>query len=173
MRVRCGTTAGPSSRMYSRTATLRNRVQDDIDDATPFVNVLEDDSLPIRIAKVTPTKIYLRSGLVLPSTCIFINGKAFVWTPPRIDPQAAMPNGGGWEAWSNDIWTLLEITAPRPEILVLGTGDTVLPIPQRIRAYLHSLGIQLDVQNTRNACSTFDLLSEEGRTVAAALLPIS
>lgn len=67
-----------------------------------------------------------------------------------------------------------------PEILILGTGNTVLPVPNHIKTYLNSLGIQLDVQNSvrhsstdmqRNACSTYNLLSEEGRSVAAAILP--
>ena len=74
------------------------------------------------------------------------------------------------------------------EILLLGTGASMSPPPQFIRDYLRSLGIQLDFMDTvsylakqiihishdnlkRNACSTYNLLSEEGRRVAAALLP--
>ncbi|EDP44436.1 hypothetical protein MGL_0918 [Malassezia globosa CBS 7966] len=76
-----------------------------------------------------------------------------------------MPNGKGWEDWTDDVWTIFDITSPKP-------GNTVLPVPSKIRARLHSMGIQLDVQNTRQACSTFNLLVEEGRNVAAALLPI-
>lgn len=34
------------------------------------------------------------------------------------------------------------------EILIVGTGETVLPVPSRVRSRIHSLGIQLDVQNT-------------------------
>ena len=84
----------------------------------------------------------------------------------------------------------------RPEILLLGTGLTVLPPPPELRRYISSLGIQLDVMDSvspmavpsvrphvlitmirsvikqRNACSTFNLLAEEGRTMAAALMPL-
>ena len=85
----------------------------------------------------------------------------------------------------------------RPEILLLGTGLTVLPPPPELRLYISSLGIQLDVMDSvspmavpsvrphvliitmirsvikqRNACSTFNLLAEEGRTMAAALMPL-
>lgn len=112
------------------------------------MNILEDDSLPIRAVKVTPTGINLADGLVVPPTCIFHDGKVFVWTPPPVDPMSAMPNGKGWEAWNNDVWSLFELTSPRPEILIFGTGNTVLPVPPAIRTYLNSLGIQLDVQNT-------------------------
>jgi len=62
--------------------------------------------------------------------------------------------------------------------------------PPSIRGYLKEMGIQLDIMDTvgpttlpavpalndvsisqKNACSTYNLLAEEGRRVAAALLP--
>lgn len=58
------------------------------------------------------------------------------------------------------------------EILVLGTGKTVVPLPPSLRDYLHDLGIQVDPMSTRNAAATFNLLAEENRRVAAALLPV-
>lgn len=59
-----------------------------------------------------------------------------------------------------------------PEILLFGTGARVIPAPPEIRDYISSLGIQLDVMDTRNAASTYNLLFEEGRTVSAALCPL-
>ncbi|KAF8824568.1 hypothetical protein HHX47_DHR2000471 [Lentinula edodes] len=60
------------------------------------------------------------------------------------------------------------------EILLLGTGKTIFqPPPPHIREHLNKTGIQLDVMDTRNACSTYNLLSEEGKRVAAALLPLA
>jgi NADH dehydrogenase [ubiquinone] 1 alpha subcomplex assembly factor 3 len=62
--------------------------------------------------------------------------------------------------------------------------------PPAIREYLREIGVHVDVMDTvgfisqlycnvthactlqKNACSTFNLLSEEGRRVAAALLPL-
>lgn len=35
-----------------------------------------------------------------------------------------------------------------PEILLLGTGSTVLPPPPELRSYISSLGIQLDVMDS-------------------------
>ena len=75
------------------------------------------------------------------------------------------------------------------EILLLGTGDRVEKMPSALRQYLNKVGVQVDIMNTvssammacprrgilrstqRNACSTYNLLAEEGRRVAAALLP--
>lgn len=56
------------------------------------------------------------------------------------------------------------------EVLLFGTGASVLPPPPALRSYLNSLGIQLEVQSSQNAASTFNVLSEEGRKVAIALL---
>ncbi|WFD21705.1 aminodeoxychorismate synthase [Malassezia equina] len=120
----------------------------DADKYDPLVNILEDESLPIRINKVSSSGVQLADGQEYPPTCIFLDGRAFVWNVPPIDKMQAMPNGHGWEAWTNDIWSLFELTTPRPEILILGTGDVVLPVPARIKTYLNSLGIQLDVQST-------------------------
>lgn len=35
-----------------------------------------------------------------------------------------------------------------PEILIFGTGRTVLPAPREVRDYISSLGIQLDVMDS-------------------------
>jgi NADH dehydrogenase [ubiquinone] 1 alpha subcomplex assembly factor 3 len=76
------------------------------------------------------------------------------------------------------------------EILLLGTGKTLVQPPPFLREYLTTLGIQLEVLDTvtsitksvsngvdiylkRNACSTYNMLTEEGRRVAAALLPFT
>ncbi|KAF8345592.1 hypothetical protein F5887DRAFT_168744 [Amanita rubescens] len=74
-------------------------------------------------------------------------------------------------AWGTHHFKLFEIGAPRPEILLLGTGKVISQPPPGIRKHLNLLGIQLDVMDTRNACSTYNLLSEEGRKVAACSPP--
>eukprot|EP00055_Hartaetosiga_balthica_P006480 m.20313 g.20313 ORF g.20313 m.20313 type:complete len:189 (+) comp5238_c0_seq2:72-638(+) len=65
----------------------------------------------------------------------------------------------------------LELYHPRPEILVVGSGDDVVHISDDIKQYVSQLGIALEVQDTRHACSTYNFLVEEGRDVAAVLLP--
>lgn len=166
--VTCPRTLTTSGAIFNKVP----RAYSDPDASSPLVNIVEDESVPIRILKVSPNEIHLVNGDVVPSTCVFLHGHPFIWTPPIVDPMIAMPNGKGWEDWTDDVWTIFDITSPKPEILIFGTGNTVLPVPSKIRARLHSMGIQLDVQNTRQACSTFNLLVEEGRNVAAALLPI-
>ena len=112
-----------------------------------FLNILEDDSIPIRVSNASKDEIVLTDGLVLPPNCLFLNGHIFTWSTPVVKTMEAMPNGRGWESWTDDIWTIFEVVSPRPEILILGTGATVLPVPPRIRSRLNSLGIQIDVQS--------------------------
>ncbi|PVF95520.1 DUF498-domain-containing protein [Serendipita vermifera] len=107
--------------------------------------------------------IELEDGLTLRSSCILTRGKVFLWKTP----------GTPWNGWSAANFELFEVLVPKPEILLLGTGKSLLPPPPSIRQYLHQIGIQFEVMDTRNAGSTFNLLSEEGRQVAAALLPFS
>jgi uncharacterized protein len=57
-----------------------------------------------------------------------------------------------------------------PELVLLGTGDVLrFPDPQLL-ANLTRAGIGAEVMDTRAACRTYNILAEEGRNVAAALI---
>lgn len=63
-----------------------------------------------------------------------------------------------------------EMLTYQPEIILLGTGRTLqFPDPILIRTILNS-GIGLEVMDTFSACRTYNILSTEGRRVAAALV---
>lgn len=95
----------------------------------------------------------------------------------------------------DDAWGLLELVYPKPgkspnirqvfreeprahaftiDLLIIGTGPTVVPIAPAVRQYLNNLGIRLEIQDTRNASAQFNLLATERGVgqVAAALIPI-
>lgn len=58
----------------------------------------------------------------------------------------------------------------QPEILLLGTGErSRFPHP-RLTTGLVAANVGLEVMDTRAACRTYNVLVEEGRKVAAALL---
>lgn len=60
-----------------------------------------------------------------------------------------------------------------PEMLLLGTGRTLLrPAPQAVAA-LESMGIGLEVMDSRTAARIWNVLRAEGRDVVAALLPLT
>ncbi|KAH9606932.1 hypothetical protein KSS87_009327 [Heliosperma pusillum] len=57
------------------------------------------------------------------------------------------------------------------EILIIGCGRNIEPVPSELRKYVRSTGMKLEAVDSRNAASTYNILNEEGRIVAAALLP--
>lgn len=60
------------------------------------------------------------------------------------------------------------------DLLILGLGPSMHPISPETRKHINSLGIRLDVQDTRNAAAQFNLLATERgvSNIAAALIPI-
>ncbi|KAI8854637.1 NADH dehydrogenase 1 alpha subcomplex assembly factor 3 [Chytridium lagenaria] len=82
------------------------------------------------------------------------------------DPSSVFHN------WSRKELNIFELVQPKPEILVIGTGAQMHALPQLLRTYILSLGIQLEVLPSRQAGSTYNVLLQEGRTVAAAMLPV-
>ncbi|KAG8863836.1 hypothetical protein FRB96_007673 [Tulasnella sp. 330] len=115
---------------------------------------------PVMVKRMTDAGVELIDGLLIPRSCIFLDGRVFLWdaSPP--------PKGGNLSHLTKDMFEMFEVVVPKP-----GTGPTTLPVPPEIRTYLSSIGVgPIDVMDTWNACSTFNMLAEEGRRVAAALL---
>uniref|UniRef100_A0A3B3ZIE2 NADH dehydrogenase [ubiquinone] 1 alpha subcomplex assembly factor 3 n=1 Tax=Periophthalmus magnuspinnatus TaxID=409849 RepID=A0A3B3ZIE2_9GOBI len=67
--------------------------------------------------------------------------------------------------------SLFHMIEPRIEILVLGTGAKVERIDPAVLALLKKKGISVEVQDTPNACATFNFLTSERRVAAAGLIP--
>ena len=59
------------------------------------------------------------------------------------------------------------------QILLLGLGRVMRPIPPALRTALHDAGIVIEPMDTGAACRTYNVLVGEDRHVAAALLPLS
>ncbi|KAI0650426.1 DUF498-domain-containing protein [Trametes meyenii] len=127
-------------------------------------NILSGGNAPaVQVKTIAQNGIQLADGLLLTSSCIFLDGKVFLWNVPQTL----------WDGWTPEHFEIFEMVVPKPEILLFGTGDRVAMLPPTLRQHLTKAGVQVDVMNTRNACSTYNLLAEEGRRVAAALLPIT
>jgi uncharacterized protein len=58
------------------------------------------------------------------------------------------------------------------DILLIGTGATMVPIPRLLRERLRTASIIGDAMSTGAAVRTFNVVLAEGRAVAAALLPV-
>lgn len=65
------------------------------------------------------------------------------------------------------IESLIELDA---HVYLLGTGTTSLIPPQEIIATFARLGKSIDFMDSAAACRTFNILANEGRRVAAAII---
>jgi len=87
-------------------------------------------------------------------------------------PERVVPNWRPGCFADLDERDFIELTAYRPEIVVLGTGTRQrFPAPALYRS-LADRGIGLEVMDTGAACRTYNILMAEDRRVLAALLLI-
>ena len=156
---------------------------------------------PVQVKSVSSAGIHLQDGLLLSSSCIFLEGKVFLWdVPPTL-----------WQGWSKERFELFELVVPKPggwkcrashaptqrctsfsyRNPLTGNGrdrvsascalETVSWLTRDTdRSYEHCRSFHqskrapgLNVREQWNACTTYNLLAEEGRRVAAALLPFT
>ena len=89
-----------------------------------------------------------------------------------------LPSGiHGWEPADpaalrrDDFGRLLE-QADRIEILLIGTGPELKPLPGELRQALREAGIAADPMSTGAAVRTYNVLLAEDRAVAAALVAV-
>jgi uncharacterized protein len=61
---------------------------------------------------------------------------------------------------------------PAVEILLVGCGQRLMPLPLALKTALRERGIGADPMGTGAACRTYNVLMSEGRRVAAALIPV-
>lgn len=58
------------------------------------------------------------------------------------------------------------------DVLLVGTGRTGALLMPQTRVAFKQAGLSIDMMDTGAACRTFNVLTAEGRRVAAALIPI-
>ena len=80
--------------------------------------------------------------------------------------------------WDAGAWGGFEDTAAplsligKIDVLLLGTGRDITPIPRDFRLALEAAGIGVEPMNSPAACRTYNVLLGEGRRVAVCLLPV-
>ena len=58
------------------------------------------------------------------------------------------------------------------DVLLVGTGPEIAPLPRPVRAALEEAGIGVETMSTPSACRTYNVLLTESRRVAAALVAV-
>lgn len=90
----------------------------------------------------------------------------------------ALPSGiRAWEAsevGAIDAGSLAPVIAESAaiDLLLIGTGAEIRPLPEALRRRLKQAGIGLDVMQTGAAARTYNILLAENRKVAAALIAV-
>lgn len=71
-------------------------------------------------------------------------------------------------------WGIFGALWPRPDLIIVGTGASIRPLSPATRECLQDMGLRIEVLDTRNAASQFNMLATERSTqeVAAAFLPV-
>lgn len=135
----------------------------------------------------TPTGFHLSNGTKTTSGrgLLLVGGEAFEWAPWRrgqggdtSGTTQALIDARGRLVIPPEAFSLLRHLYPRPDLLVLGTGDKLYPLHPSTRHYcMGELGMRVDVMDTANASATYNLLATErgleAGGVGAALFPIS
>ena len=90
---------------------------------------------------------------------------------PRPAPVLIAPghvvDWGGFE----DPGPLLQL-AGRIDVLFIGTGAEIAPIPVALRSKLEEAGLGVEIMASPTACRTYNVLLSEGRRVAVALIGV-
>lgn len=66
--------------------------------------------------------------------------------------------------------SLAPIIPLHPDILLIGTGTTLVLLPIELYGELINQGIGVEIMDTSAACRTYNALSADNRNVAAALI---
>jgi len=89
-----------------------------------------------------------------------------------------LPSGiHGWNVAEGDALVLEQFRqildeAAGIEVLLVGTGRDIQPIPPELKAQLRATGVVSDPMNTGAAVRTYNVMLAESRAVAAALIAV-
>ena len=85
---------------------------------------------------------------------------------------AVLPSGVTDWGGTSDTKSILTAVVGSIDLLLVGTGDVVLPLPESFREVLMGSSIAVEAMPTPAACRTYNVLLGEGRRVAVALMPV-
>jgi uncharacterized protein len=77
------------------------------------------------------------------------------------------------EALSFDSLAPVTAAAADLEVLLIGCGPRLGPLPEDLRGALRARGLAVEPMDTGAACRTYNVLILEGRPVAAALIAVA
>ncbi|TDZ18745.1 NADH dehydrogenase [ubiquinone] 1 alpha subcomplex assembly factor 3 [Colletotrichum orbiculare MAFF 240422] len=108
------------------------------------------------------------------NAALLVGGEAFEWRPWEAKGSMNLINAKGQFEVPPESFGVLDLLWPKPDLLIIGVGPKMVPLSPATKKYLSSIGIRVEVLDTRNAASQFNLLATERGVddVAGALIPI-
>ncbi|KAF4093492.1 hypothetical protein AMELA_G00002720 [Ameiurus melas] len=100
-----------------------------------------------------------------------IDGNKVIGPCAVVPPAILQWNVGSHQDITVESLSLFYLLEPRIEVLVLGTGARTERLDPNVLSFIRKKGIAVEVQDTPNACATFNFLTSERRITAAALIP--
>ncbi|KAL7266657.1 hypothetical protein RUND412_010789 [Rhizina undulata] len=103
---------------------------------------------------------------------LLVNNEVFRWRPATNGSEMEWKAKTGLLELDEEVWGLLDVVHPKPDLLIISTGARILLLSPKTRKRFSHLGISVDAMDTRNAAAEYNLLSTErmGGQVAAALM---
>ena len=100
-------------------------------------------------------------------------GPGFFRIGGQVFKGPVLTDAAGPRAWGGleDLAPLLAL-AGQVDVLFLGTGGEMAPVPAPLRAALEEVGIGIEPMASPTAARSYNVVLSEGRRIAAALLPV-
>ncbi|KAF4988132.1 hypothetical protein FGRMN_9949 [Fusarium graminum] len=118
----------------------------------------------------------LNSGVTITdgNGVLLIDGEVFNWRPWEAKGSLNLVNKKGQFELPPNAFSLFDLIWPRPDLLIIGVGPSIMPLAPQTRRMISELGMRIELLDTRNAAAQFNLLATERgvSNVAAALIPI-
>lgn len=100
-------------------------------------------------------------------------GPGFFRIGGKVVEGAVLLSAKGVSSWDGleDVASLLAL-ADEVDVLLIGMGAELTPLPSEIRQVLEAAGLAPEPMGSPAAARTYNVLLAEGRLVAVALLPV-
>jgi uncharacterized protein len=100
-------------------------------------------------------------------------GPGFFRIAGQVVEGALMLTVDGVTQWAglDDLQPLIDI-ANKADVVFIGMGADIAPLPKVIAAKLEEARVPFEVMNSASACRTYNVLLSEERRVALAVLPV-
>ncbi|XP_066452891.1 NADH dehydrogenase [ubiquinone] 1 alpha subcomplex assembly factor 3 [Eleutherodactylus coqui] len=157
--VKSGPVIGAHAWQQSRSHRL-SPTGDEMYQKTTIMRLERDSPEVVFIERYSPTGFIINGNHVV-GPCAVIPRSILQW------------NVGSHEDISVESLSLFHLLVPKIEILVLGTGSRVERLDPAITRFMREKGVAVEVQDTPNACATYNFMISERRVTAAALIPVT